>query len=60
MIRGQVITRHNGKYDTIMDLNHLAVWAAIDGYGVKDRVGTFEKVLGTFHHFQEEARDDEG
>jgi len=60
MIRGQVITRHNGKYDTIMDLNHLALWAAIDGYGIKDRTGCFEKVLTVFHHFQNEDRGDEG
>lgn len=35
------------------DLNHLAVWAAIDGYGIRNRVGTFEKVMKTFYHFLE-------
>jgi len=59
MIRGQVITRHNGKYDTIMDLNHVALWAAIDGYRIRDRIGCFEKVLTTFHHFQNEGSGDE-
>lgn len=60
MVRGQVILRHNGQHDTIMDLNHLALWAAIDGYRIMDRVGTFEKVLTCFHFFQNKGRDDEG
>jgi hypothetical protein len=41
MVRGQRLSNE--------DLNQLAVWAAIDGYGIKDRVGTFEKVLQTFY-----------
>lgn len=60
MIRGQVITRHNGRHDTIMDLNHVALWAAIDGYGIRDRIGTFERVLTVFHFFQNEGQGDEG
>ncbi len=47
-VRGQVRTRFNGKYDDIIDLDHNAVWAAIDAYGIQDRVGTFEKVMALF------------
>ena len=57
MVRGQVITRHNGKYDVIVDLNHLAVWAAIDAYGVQNRTECFEKVLRLFYHFRSQADD---
>ena len=47
-VRGQMLTRWNGERDVVVDLNHLAVWAAIDAYGVRDRVGTFEKVMTLF------------
>jgi hypothetical protein len=40
------------------ELNHLAVWAAIDGYGIKDRAGTFEKVMATHYGMMKERRDD--
>lgn len=56
-VRGQVLTRHNGQYDVVTDLNHLAIWAAIDGYGVKDRTGCFEKVLRTWHELREKDED---
>jgi hypothetical protein len=46
-------------YSRPKDLNHLAVWAAIDAYGVRDRVGTFEKVLRLFHERLRE-QDNEG
>ena len=28
-----------------VEINHLAVWSAIDRYGVKDGVGAFQKIL---------------
>ena len=58
-VQGQVLTRFNGKYDVIIDINHLAIWAAIDAYGVRDRVGTFEAVLMLFHTRLKEKRDEE-
>lgn len=58
-VRGQIITRHNGQYDVVIDLNHIAVWAAIDAYGVLDRTGTFEKVLTLFHHLLKEQQESE-
>ncbi|MFA5075631.1 MAG: hypothetical protein WC436_06040 [Candidatus Babeliales bacterium] len=57
IVRGQVRTRFNGKYDVVVDLDHNAVWAAIDAYGIKDRTGTFEKVLTLFHHLLREQQD---
>lgn len=48
-VRGQVITRFNGQADVVVDLSHLAVWAAIDAYGVRDKVGCFEKVMALFY-----------
>ena len=53
-VRGQVITRFDGQ---VIDINQLAVWAAIDGYGIKDRQDCFEKVLKTFYHFLNEQRN---
>ncbi len=58
-VQGQVLTRFNGKYDVVTDINQLAVWAAIDAYGVKDRTGTFEKVMNLFHHLLKEKRESE-
>jgi hypothetical protein len=59
IVRGQCRTRFNGKYDVVVDLDHNAVWAAIDAYGVKDRTGTFEKVLNLFHQLLKEQRESE-
>jgi hypothetical protein len=57
IVRGQVLTRFNGKYDAVIDINHLALWAAIDAYGVRDRTGCFEKVLNLFHYLLKEQRE---
>jgi hypothetical protein len=49
------------RYQTVGngDLNQLAVWAAIDGYGIKDRVGTFERVLHCFYSLLKEQPEAE-
>ena len=55
-VRGQTIDRMHIEagpggvvaYSEPKDLNHAAVWAAIDAYGVRGRVGCFEKVLTLF------------
>ena len=54
VVRGQCRTvirlAENGMpYSETVDLDHLAVWAAIDAYEVRDRVECFEKVLNLFH-----------
>ena len=53
MVRGQVITRHNGKLDVVVDLNHLAVWEAIRQYRVSDPIDCFEKVMGLFYSLRD-------
>ena len=45
--------------DVVTDLDHNAVWAAIDAYGVRDRVDCFERVCRAWHKIQAERRDDE-
>ena len=52
VVRGQVLTRWNGEQDIPVDLNHLAVWAAIDGLGIADRAGTFGKVVRAWHEVE--------
>jgi hypothetical protein len=59
-VRGQIITiikftEHGAPYSVPVDLNHLAVWAAIDAYEVKDRTGTFERVMKLFYFFQRQG-----
>jgi hypothetical protein len=58
-VRGQCLTRWNGERDVTVDLNHLAVWAAIDAYGVRDRVECFEKVIRLFFSMLKEQREAE-
>lgn len=55
MVRGQVITR--GVDGTVIDINHLAIDAAIDRNGIEDRKKTFDKVVRIFHHFLQEGED---
>ena len=55
-VRGQVLVVGNGQ---VIGLNHLAVWAAIDAYGVRDRTGCFEKVFRLFHERLREQRESE-
>lgn len=60
MVEGQVLTRSNGQYDVATDLNHLAVWAAIDAFEFNDRLPIFELVLRIFHkRLRDKAKKDE-
>jgi len=56
VVRGQVITRFNGEADVIVDLNHLAVWEAIDRYQIRNKRRCFEKVLKLFFALLEEQK----
>lgn len=38
-------TLRAGPDGIVVGINHLAVWAMIDAYEIKDRIGTFEKVI---------------
>ena len=55
-VQGQVITRHNGQYDEILDLNFLAVKTIMDLYGITDQRRTFEKVTRGFYYFREQKQ----
>lgn len=54
-VRGQVITQ--GPDNMATDLNYQAIMAVMDLYGIKDKKGTFERVVKTFHHFQKKEGD---
>ena len=56
-VRRQTLNYWNGERDIPVDLNHLAVWAMIDAYEIKNRLDTFEKVIRTFHAIQENSGD---
>jgi hypothetical protein len=59
-VRGQVILAWNGERNYPVDINHLAVWAMIDAYGIKDRLGTFDKINRAWHEAEQKKRDSEG
>lgn len=41
MVRNQVIV----GFDSIIDINHLAIWELIDKYQIKNPTKTFEKII---------------
>jgi len=53
-VQGQVRVGMDG---TVIDLDHNAVWKYIEKAGVEDEMGTFERVMGLFRHFQEKDKD---
>lgn len=55
-VQGQIITRFNGESDTVIDLNHLAIWEQIDRRKVEDPLKCFELIMRTFHHFLAKER----
>ena len=61
-VRSQCETRWNGEQDIEIDLNHVALWKAIEKFpgGVNDEWGTFQRVLRAWHHAQQLKRDSEG
>ncbi len=54
LIRGQIVTLG----ENVIDLNHVALWQAIDRYRVQEPVKVFEAVNKVFHHFLDKDRDD--
>jgi len=59
--RSQCETRWNGEQDIEIDLNHVALWKAIEKFpgGVNDEWGTFQKVSRAWHTAQQLKRDNE-
>lgn len=57
LTRGQIVTWFNGEVDKVVDLNHVALWQAIDHYKVKEPVRVFELVNKVFHHFLAKERE---
>lgn len=52
LVRQQVIVSMSG----VVDINHLAVWEAIDRYKVHDPMRVFELVLKCFRRTMEDVR----
>ena len=62
MCRSQCECRWNGEQDIEIDLNHVALWKAIEKFpgGVKDEWSTFQRVSRAWHFSQQRKRDNEG
>lgn len=62
MCYNQCETRWNGEQDIEIDLNHVALWKAIEKFpgGVKDEWGTFQKVNRAWHFSQQKKKEREG
>lgn len=56
LIRGQVRTL--GEH--VIDIDHVALWQAIDRYKVKEPVRVFELVNKVFNYFLEKERENAG
>ena len=61
MVRSQCECRWNGEQDIEIDLNHVALWKAIEKFpcGVKDEWSTFQRISRAWHHAQQLKRDSE-
>jgi hypothetical protein len=53
LTRGQVIVGMSG----VIDINHLAIDAAIERNGTRDKKKIFEKVLWTWHELRKDQED---
>ena len=62
MVRSQCETRWNGEKDIEIDLNHVALWQAIEKFpgGIKDEWKCFTKIIHAWHIAQQRKRDSEG
>jgi hypothetical protein len=57
LVRGQYVTRHNGRYDVVVDVSIPAIKDAMDAFGIEDQRGTLLKVRRLFHHFLEDQNE---
>jgi hypothetical protein len=51
--RGQVIAVHN----VVVDINHMAIEAAMERNNIRDRKKCFDRVCRVFHHFLKERQE---
>lgn len=56
LTRGQIVS----VGEQAIDINHVALWQAIDRYRVKDPLRCFEMVNKLFHYFLNEGKGNEG
>jgi len=56
LCRGQIVS----VGENIYDINHVALWQAIDRYKVRDPVRVFELVTKVFHFFLGKERENAG
>ena len=59
MVRSQtldrlIMTGMGGGYTQPRDLNHVAVWMAIDALKVRDRLDCFNRVIAVWHKWFED------
>ena len=61
-VRGQTINIWNGEQDIPVDLNHLAVWKAIEKFpgGIRDEWEVFNKINRAWHSAEQNKRDRDG
>lgn len=54
LVRGQQEVRWDGEKDVAVDLNHLAVWKAIEKYPgkVHNEWETFNRIIRVWHKIQ--------
>ena len=55
LVKNQVVTVGMGQP---VDLNQMAIWEAIDRYGVEDQIGTFEKIVVLFRYLVSKAKEE--
>ena len=59
LVRRQYVTRHNGKYDVVVDLFIPAIKTVMDICGVKDQESCLVNVQRLFHHFLGDLNESE-
>lgn len=53
IVRNQLII----GFDTTIDLNHLAIWKALEKYQIENEVEVFEKIIWLWHELKNLKKD---
>ena len=61
MTRSQCQTRWNGEQDIEIDLDHVALWKAIEKFpgGIQNEWEVFQRISRAWHESQRKKRDSE-